>query len=104
MTPTPPDKDELERILLNLYLGKGFLDNFSPDIQEKLTAKHFTDVPALIETKQAINRLIAKERLSELKQLREDYTLDMDYEPIDKRISELEQSLKKQRNTSGRNK
>lgn len=65
MTPTPPDKDELDEILLHLQrtaaelsLGKG------------LTYKQVSQRRKYQRTraKQAINRLIAKERLDELKE------------------------------------
>lgn len=51
---TPPDKDELNHIITKIRAGK------DPDTGEL----HITDE----EAKQAINRLIAKERLDELKQ------------------------------------
>lgn len=87
MTPTPPDKDELNHIITKIRAGK------DPDTGEL----HITDE----EAKQAINHLIAKERLAELK--RHSYGKgDVSAYSINKRIQELEQSLKEQRNTSGR--
>lgn len=87
MTPTPPDKDELSKIL------DDFFDETPVD--GKAPQRYIKDL------EQAINRLIAKERLKELKRaIRQGYISAPLRHKVDRRIATLEQSLKEQRNTS----
>lgn len=90
MTPTPPDK-ELDEIIekLTFHQEPPYVKDFPADIRYTMSKA---------EAKQAINRLIAKERLDEAEQHRVQW-IDIDnyddyYGWMLYRKSELEQSLK----------
>lgn len=58
---------EIDRILVGLYLGEKFLQNFTEEIQTKLIKKHVEDVDAIKSAKRQINALISKARIDEQK-------------------------------------
>lgn len=95
MTPTPPDKDEQDKRDIIASVANDYYDS----LKDQLFSMSFEESGEYVLklATEDVNRLIARERLSELKLLRESYSLDMDYEPIDKRILELQQSIKEER-------
>lgn len=109
MTPTPPDKDELDERL-----------EPQDELEHILSAMAFRCAGGITHSgrkeympaKQAINRLIAKQQIAELKRLKLGGTVAGNFAPggdgediviveghqIDSRIATLEQSLKEPNN------